>query len=221
MNKKQPDFKEQTHTMRTLRTSDNQSETAVSQFLDKYFYPKFVRNFHRNQDRSAQLKGIDVTFDYKGKHHIVDEKTAAHYVNKNLPTFAFELDFIARNGDLHEGWFFDSSKKTEYYLLSWIWATKERYFSCEDITKLDISLVNRAKIHDMLSSFGFTKQSAVNVSKNLRFNSNFGLSYKSSKPFWFYYTERLAEKPINIIIRRKVLQELSDLNYSVSKPIST
>lgn len=200
----------------TLRKQDNQSEAAVAAFLDQHFYPTYTNNFQRFVDRVTQLKGIDVIFNYQGEKRIVDEKSAAHYVNKNLPTFAFELDFIGRDHRLHEGWFYDESKQTEYYLLTWIWALKEKGFTANDITKLDIVLVSRANIKEMLQRQGLNKEDALNMSKTLRQNHKFGVAAKSSKPYYFYYTKHLFEKPINIIIRKRALQKISLLNLTLT-----
>jgi len=200
----------------TLRRQDSQAELAVAGFLDKHFYFKYASDFQRCQDLSSQLKGIDVVFNYKGNRFVVDEKAAVHYVNKNLPTFAFELDFIGRDNQLHNGWFYDTSKSTEYYLLSWIWASKTKGFTSEDISKIDLILVNRKSVQEMLLSHGLGKERALRGSKYLRERNLFGVFGKSSsKPFYFYYTQHLAEKPINIIIRKKALQEISVLNLTL------
>ena len=201
----------------TLRKQDSQSELAVAGFLDTYFYPKFVSNFQRHTDVSSQLKGIDVVFDYKQSRFVVDEKAAVHYVNKDLPTFAFELDFVGRDNKLHDGWFYDDTKSTEYYLLTWIWASKTKGFTTSDISKIDLVLVGRKRIQKMLLSHQLDKERALRGSKYLRDRNLFGVFGKSSsKPFYFYYTKHLAEKPINIIIRKKALQEISVLNLTLT-----
>ena len=87
----------------TLRKQDSHAENAVAQFLDQFFYQKYVRNQIRYSDLETQLKGVDVTFDFEEQIQLlVDEKAAAHFVNKNIPTFAFELDFIGIDGKLKE-----------------------------------------------------------------------------------------------------------------------
>ncbi len=199
----------------SMRKQDTQSEIAVAGFLDKYFYPQHTSNFQRCNDLASQLKGIDVVFNYNGNRFLVDEKAATHYVNKDLPTFAFELDFVGRDHKLHEGWFYDASKVTEYYLLAWVWASKNKDFTTEDISKVDLVLVSRKKIQEMLVSNGLSKERAMRGSKYLRDRKLFGVFGKSSKPFYFYYTKQKAEKPINIIIRKKALQKISVLNLTL------
>lgn len=196
----------------TLRKQDNQSEAAVAAYLDRHFYPKYVTNFQRFDDLAHQLKGIDVQFEYQERTCIVDEKAAAHYVNKNLPTFAFELNFIGRDQRLHTGWLYDDKKETEYYLLSWIWAKKEKGFTADDITKLEIMLVSRKRITFSLAHHGLTKERAFDISKALRAKKQFGVSEKTQKPFYLYYTKHLVEQPINVIIRKQALKKISVLH---------
>ena len=142
----------------TLRKQDSHAENAVAQFLDQFFYQKYVRNQIRYSDLETQLKGVDVTFDFEEQIQLlVDEKAAAHFVNKNIPTFAFELDFVGIDGKLKEGWLFDEKKETQYYLLSWIRAAKTKGFSCDDISQLEVLLVDRLKIVGLLKEFGLDK----------------------------------------------------------------
>lgn len=205
--------------MPSLRPSDYKSEEAVAAFLNQYFYPQNVANLQRFTNLDYQYKGIDVQFDFKDKLGLkVDEKAAAHYVNKGLPTFAFELNFIARNGQLQEGWFFDTQKETEYYLLSWIWATKEKGFTVDDITKLEVILIERKVIHTMLESYQLTDKEAYTIANSLRKNKQTGASFKDySKPYYFFYTNYLSEKPINLIIKKNKLVEWSLLHQFINK----
>lgn len=201
----------------SLRESDSRAELAVSGYLDRHFYPNFVQDFRRITDKEQQINGIDVIFSYNDlKEMIVDEKTSAHYVNKDLPTFAFELDFMNRAGQISEGWLFSESKKTQYYILSWIWATKDKDFTEDDITRMDVMLIERNRIISMLDEFGVTQQAAKDKALFMRREKTFGSVDKNGQnPFWFYHTEHLSEKPINIIIRKRKLAEIAILSKTI------
>ena len=203
----------------TLRQQDSQAEDAVSQFLDQFFYQKYVRNQIRYSDLETQLKGVDVTFDFEDQTRLlVDEKAAAHFVNKNIPTFAFELDFVGIDGKLKEGWLFDEKKETQYYLLSWIRAAKTKGFSCDDISQLEVLLVDRLKVVGLLKEFGLDKNRAKEISRNLRMKNQFGPTYKNPNiPFYFYFTEHLTERPINIVIRKSALIRLGALHKFITR----
>lgn len=203
--------------MADLRNLDHSSERAVAQYLDIHFYPKFATNTIRKDDLASQLAGIDVLLDVGDLRQIkVDEKAATHYVNKNLPTFAFELTFLGRDGLLKNGWLYNEKIQTEFYLLSWIKASKAKWFRTEDITELEVMLISRNKIIQHLAQQGVTKKEAQERALTLRTNAEFGVSGKEyRKRFYYYYTQHLSEKPINIIIRKELLRELSILHVRV------
>lgn len=203
----------------TLRKQDSKAEIAVSQFLDQFFYPKYVQNLKRNSDLETQLKGVDVTFDFEESTRLlVDEKAAAHFVNKNIPTFAFEIDFIGTDGKLKEGWLFDEGKRTQYYLLTWIQAVKDIGFSCDDISQLEVLLVERQAIINFLKKFHLDMKRAKDISLQLRLKNQFGPAHKNSaSPFYFYFTGHLTERLINVVIRKKALVELRVLHKFVKR----
>lgn len=180
--------------MATLRKSDSAAEVEIGKFLDVRFYPNHVSNFIRHTTYEQQMLGIDVTFDYSNIANIlVDEKAAAHYVNKNLPTFAFEVNFLTSINQLVDGWFFDENKTTQYYLLAWVWATKDKAFLAEDITKLEILIINRQAIINMLAKYGLTYEQVTTISKEIRTKGDFGAYYKNyHKPYYFFFSPQLT-----------------------------
>jgi hypothetical protein len=170
------------------------------------------------------LKGKDVTFSIgELKKIIVDEKAQSHYINKNLPTFAFELDFLRGSGELTPGWLMDKDKQTEYYMLIWPFA-KESWNICkEDITKLRCILISRQRIIEYLGSEGFTEAKLNETSERIRRDGLEGAIDKGAHPsFYFFSTKRLVEKPVNIIIRIEKLKELAVNMFEVNpNPMST
>lgn len=202
----------------TLRSMDNASEAQVAKFLDKNFYPKHTSNFKRFYDIETQMSGVDVQFDHQDLSGIlVDEKASTHYVNRNIPTFAFELDFKITTGDVVQGWFYDEHKRTEYYLLSWIRASRDRYFQAEDIIKLDTLLVSRVAIQDMLSDYGMTKDLANAHAQEIRSMNIRGVSQRDlrNRPYYFYYSDYLSEAPINLIVRKEKLIEIATARFDI------
>ena len=201
----------------SLRKQDYQSEKAVADFLDAYFYPNQTTRFHRFESLNHQLKGIDVQFDFEScKQLLVDEKTAAHFVNKNIPTFAFEIDFIGSDNQLKTGWLLDSEKSTQAYLLSWIWAKKEKHYAVEDIEYLEVVLIQRSAIIDLLKRHDVDELRLKRISQEMRSTQNYGAHFKHpSRPFYFSLTKHLVEKPCNVIIHKNKLIELAELHQFV------
>lgn len=206
----------------TLRIEDNESERAVAEFLDANFYPDMVQNMQRIKEAEMQIKGVDVIFD-KGdiQRALVDEKAAAHFVNKDIPTFAFELDFIGRDGKLKTGWLTDENKLTQFYLLSWVWAKQDRNFASSDITKLEVILIDRRKILGLLEGYGVDVARLGRIAQHLRDKGLFGPHFKKKgRPFYFNMTEHLVEKPINVIIHKRKLIELAEIHQFVKPKLN-
>ena len=201
----------------TLRTEDNKSERAVSEFLDLNFYPSMVQNMQRFKEAEMQIKGVDVSFDLGDiREALVDEKAATHFVNKDIPTFAFEIDFIGSDGKLKQGWLTDENKLTQYYLLSWVWAEKDRSFASSDITKLELVLIERSKVLSLLLAYEVDVARLGRIARHLRENGLLGPRFKKrGRPFYFNLTSHLVEKPINVIIHKRKLIELAEIHQFV------
>ena len=99
----------------------------MARFLDLYFYPNIRSDWKREEEREAQLLDVDVTLETDIGSIAVDEKAAVHYVNKDLPAFAFEINYY-KKGDLVGGWFW-IPKVTEWYLLIWIKAKRRKIWA--------------------------------------------------------------------------------------------
>jgi hypothetical protein len=198
----------------THRQRDSNVEKEIAKFMDEKFYASEVQDFVRFEDRENQLKGKDVSFTLNElKNIIVDEKAQTHYINRNLPTFAFEISFLRTSGDWTLGWLFDDTKENDYFILIWPFASKEWNLVKEDITKLDCLLVNKQKIIDLLEKEGFSKDKIMIEEERIRRENTPGKI--GSGNIYFYYTDRLAEKPINMVIRKEKLIEIADKIFSI------
>ena len=198
----------------------------VARFLDEHFYlaPLFEKA-ERVSDKHEQLKGKDIVVSSSRlglTDAIIDEKDTAHYVNKNIPTFAFELSFMVYGNEV-EGWITDGSKETEYYLLLWPFAKLVEPVSkppeFKEITKLNYLLVRRADIVKMLLDKGFDRDALMQKAREMRAivhvyedNQRLKAADKDAYGFYFMYTYFLAEKPVNVVIPRKKLEEIAILS---------
>lgn len=201
----------------SLRKQDSKSEQVISQYLDLYFYPKKFPKFNRVHEKESQLLGIDTEVVFNdGLTKYFDEKSAIHYINKDIPTFAFEIDFRLFDGKIVEGWFFDSNKKTEYYLLSWIKSKKTKDFTLSDITSLEVLLIERKKLIGELDKLGITEKKIKEVGIFIRNKNLVGVSYKNdTNPCYFYLTEHLSENPLNLVIKKRFLILHSVLHLNI------
>ena len=166
------------------------------------------------------MQGSDIIVDVPSRNihnAVVDEKAQSQYINHPLPTFAFELSFIASYDNLVEGWFTDESKKTEYYLCIWISeASKSWSISAGDIRRLDYALVSRQRILDFLAAHGYDNSGLRAKASEIRRGGINGPHEKLPNcDFYFFYSAQLAEKPVNVIMKKNALLRLADLKGEI------
>ena len=222
------------------RANDSNVEREIAQFLNENLYSNkdLFKEFARTDEKEEQIKGSDLilsTSDGKLDRVVVDEKVAARFANTNLNSFALELSFIGRDGKRKCGWFTDSSKKTEYYLLGWITKAEIPYddenkrYDTDSITKdniisLDWVLVSRQKIMKFLEKKGWTLDRLALQDNKIRENG--GVRTKEFiNGVSFRYSDGYVEKPINILLEKDSYVEISDYHGTIEvetkKPIQS
>lgn len=112
---------------------DSSQEEILGGFLDKCYAKvefddngtkkTFGEDITRITEDVLQKKGVD--FVYLKRHGnvareiYIDEKAQTTFINKNLPTFIFELSYKSNPQALYskKGWYLDENKITDYYFL--------------------------------------------------------------------------------------------------------
>ena len=212
------------------RTYDMKSERIITDFLKARLYPEICSEQPKwFENKEDQLKGKDciLSFDDQ-KNKKVDIKCAHDYVvtdisKESLPTFAFELSFC-KNQEEIQGWLYDTSKETEYYLVSWLWANVKKGFKVDDILKFEGYLIQRQELIKYLYLNNLRPGNASEINKKIRecgIDGKHELSefqeYGLSGSFYFYYSKnRKSEGPINIIIRKDELSKLATKKFTLS-----
>ncbi|MAU27476.1 MAG: hypothetical protein CMH48_05440 [Muricauda sp.] len=195
-------------TLKSHFLSDLEKEKKLAALLDGC-YQKHLRHydFIRVHDVKRQRQGVDVIFRNKktGKEYFIDEKAQLDYINEDLPTFAFELLYV-KDGGQKQGWFFDKSKKTDFYALATAIFSDEAglYTSCK------ITLVNRQKLISLLVEKGLSQHSLR--SNFADFTKNHGKStvaQLNEKTEGYLYFSKLnkAERPLNLILKLDFLKD--------------
>ena len=178
------------------RTEDMSAEGQLGIFLDRYLYSRLeeagrIRSFRRVRDRSGQLRGTDVILTApEGGALRLDEKAQLYYLNRDLPTFAFELLFL-RQGGLTPGWLCREGLDTDRYLLVWPFARRDRPKGIRwtDFTRVDCLLLDKAA----LRRAGERRRDIPGLPDAY---------YVASDP------ARYGEAPVNLVIRRARLLSL-------------
>ncbi len=222
----------------SLRYQDIKAEKSLADFMDEYLYSRMHTNngsplrFTRMQDKESQLKGIDVCIETDDKRIYIDEKSSLYYSNAMIPTFAFELDSIQRgHSEPVEGWFINDGLLTEYYMLIWpnikceirdkTWVRKDiGVLRKEDFTIVEAMLIPKLELRKRIESYGYDKDRLVEYAKRLRQlyeSENSQKEEKINDEVKIMYSGRLAEKPINLVIRKEVLKESAKKIYLISQ----
>lgn len=210
--------------IQSLRTRDTFVEQELCKFLDKTIYKHhYFQDVHRINDKEKQIKGIDIQFSIPciNLYNIkVDEKAQLkkQYIGKPLKTFSLELSTLDKNGYEQTGWFLDERKETQFYFFIWILNTENNdYMKTDDINEIAFCLVEHKKIMNFLERYGYSKQRLLEINQEIRQKNKYGQIDKDSKPFYFFYSTQLAEKPVNLVMNKKIYYQLSDFYGVVVK----
>lgn len=197
-------------TLKSHFLSDLNKEKKLAALLDGYYQNHLKHyDFVRVQDLKRQHQGVDVIFRNKktGEEYFVDEKAQLDYINEDLPTFAFELMY-AKDGAQKQGWFFDKSKKTDFYALVTAIFSDEAglYTSCK------ITLVNRQKLISLLVEKGLEPDSLQ--SNFTAFTKHHGKSTlaqlnEKTEGYLYFSKRNKAETPLNLVLRLDFLIDKS------------
>jgi len=206
------------------RGADMAAEAELASFLDEYLYAPLLAEGHfetirRVFEKEQQLKGVDVVVSTGKTIGNIDEKAQIYYVNKNLPTFAFELQFL-KYGEVIEGWFLNDRLCTDYYLLIWPQATTDNIYELtkDKFTCLDALMISKNKLRMRLEELGLSKEVLTNKAVELRRNRAYGKTATGHKGIYYYLSDsrKYVEAPINIVISKSILQEIASAHYAVT-----
>jgi len=204
----------------SIRDTDELRSKAVSDFLDRYFYDPMWAE--RCNDKERQIKGIDVVLSGNGILGNLDEKAMTNYVNKNIDTFAFELEYLDRGGTKCDGWLIDKDKLTDYYMLIWITAVTPNLTSYEDIIMLECIIIPRKSILGLLTykTYDFIGLKLIcDRIKNEPISFNKQYYRPSDQDFYFVYSPSLKEKPVNIVFYKSLLKSLCIKDFVVTRNV--
>lgn len=213
---------------------DKVHEEIIAGWLDKYFYSKLniYEVAHKRVEevkaesriKDAQEQGIDIVLKDKNEEKFyVDEKSQTTYLNDPRPTFAFEISY-ERDGVLKTGWLVDEKKNTNHYLLVYPMSetilTYKELQTFEDIDSAEILFINKEKLMSELYNLGITEELLVEKAANIEHekeNNHLQIDEISKKFVTLYKSGHLNENPVNIIIRRTILDKIASGIWKVKK----
>ena len=183
-------------------TSDLKKERKLALLLDIY-YARHLEQYtsERVANLDQQIEGIDIVFTHltSGKKFFIDEKAQLDYINEELPTFAFELQYQKR-GQSKKGWLFDSTKKTDFYaLVTSIYTDEPNVF-----TSCKITFVNRKKFIHFLNTRGLSEKilgDIIDLNRNNMGKLEIDQLDSNSEGYLYFSKLNKAEKPINLVLK--------------------
>ncbi|MFC4095769.1 hypothetical protein [Euzebyella saccharophila] len=184
---------------------DLQKEQRLQILLDCY-YKTYLQNysFQRESDLKKQLKGIDLVLTQRNTNisYNVDEKAQLDYINDDLPTFAFEINYF-KNDKIRMGWLFDTKKETHFYsLVTAIYEDEPNKF-----TSCKITFVNRNKLLHFLSDKGID-QNTFYHSDLVHGKKIIPQLHHRKQGYLYLSSNNKAEKPLNLILKLDFLVEM-------------
>lgn len=223
--------------MESFRNQDIKAEQGLGEFMDAYFYSKLekenkdVLKCIRMFDKESQMSGIDVCIVTTNRKILIDEKAAIYYSNAMIPTFAFEIDSI-QTGHIEpmQGWFVNDRLQTQYYMLIWPnvkcmqkddqWVRIDvKNLKKTDFTIVEAMLIDKSDIRLALEKEGYDKRRLTEYAERLRasYKGNVSrLEEKISENAKISLSGQLAEKPVNVVINKRLLGDLAKRIYLIS-----
>ncbi len=184
-------------------------ETILSQYLD-VVYTGLGLDFQRVSDTNMQYRGADLIYSHKGNDLYIDEKAQLNYLNKDLPTFTFELSYL-KNDTLKQGWLFDEEKITDhYFLITGIFLKGIYLKDYKNFRSCKITSVDRTKLIEHLNRLGLTRAKLEFYDHEIRQNQQYGkhaIEEINPKFGSLFFTEHLSEQPINLQLKLKYLMD--------------
>ena len=202
----------------SVREYDEHCEKVMAQFLDEHFYKKIGYTWReRVTDRERQVKGLDVILKREGKVYNIDEKAAIRYTN-GLNTFALELSFLNRKGNRVDGWLIDEKKINDHFVFVWINKIEgELIENVDSFKEVEVALVSKEKIMIYLESLGWDVDKLLIKDERIRDGIDDNLGDIKKNGCKFSYSERLFEKPINILLPKQAYIKIADEHSIIMK----
>lgn len=202
----------------SVREYDEHCEKVMAQFLDEHFYKKIGYTWReRVTDRERQVKGLDVILKRDGKVYNIDEKAAIRYTN-GLKTFALELSFLNRKGNRVDGWLIDEKKVNDYFVFVWINKIEgELIENVDSFKEVEVALVSKEKIMVYLESLGWDVDKLLIKDERIRDGIDDNLGDIRKNGCKFSYSEKLFEKPINILLPKQAYIKIADEHSIIMK----
>ena len=211
--------------MKSNWNNDSRAESQLGMFMDNYLYSRVagkcnITSYERVSDKTLQKSGVDIILHTNKKDFYIDEKACLQYINRDIPTFAFELCYSGK-----VGWFLKDDLITDIYCLIWPHAcvTDLSKINSEDFNKLDVMLVPKKNLKEYINSYISDHEllkaafQATDGTLDWTSDEKGRLYMPSNNRLYLMSTKHLYEKPVNLIVRKDILREVCSREMVVTK----
>lgn len=191
---------------------DLNKERILGAYLDKQypviFEPKGFE-IERVSDKVQQNQGIDLILKKGDKFYHIDEKAQLDYIDRLIPTFAFEISFLIHD-NWRQGWLYDSSKTTDIYFLITDICGNKKGSAKSGFKSAVIRGIYRKKLISFLEQKGLNKDRLLDIEHSMRRSEKHGRHTlveldEKTEGYMFYSYNNKSEKPINLILKLDLL----------------
>ncbi|MFB9080281.1 hypothetical protein ACFFLS_11690 [Flavobacterium procerum] len=192
--------------MKSQFDNDLTKEILLGKHLDSIYLNLFEGyDVKRVFDHEQQHNGIDLIISKDGAEFFIDEKAQLDYLEKDLPTFAFEISYL-KDGKQRRGWLFDDKKLTHRYFCVTAICCKEKDIPQNGFKSCKITSIDRDKLIKLLGSKGLTNERMNKINEEIRFGASEGkIPIKelddSNEGYLYFSKSGKSEQPINVVLK--------------------
>jgi hypothetical protein len=187
---------------------DLKAEQLLQPYLDSCYRANGYQ-VTRCSTVKEQRAGIDVRLARDGMELLIDEKAQTHYIGRSLPTCALEIEFY-RDNERRTGWLYDSRKRTDAYSFVFdvsLSDSSTELVTSDAVTNAHVLLVDRKRLRMALMHDGLFETGVRGRAEHLRMSSS-TYCWLGSTGHKLVLSNHLAERPINLVVRRTFLEHL-------------
>ncbi|KAF2514869.1 hypothetical protein [Flavobacterium foetidum] len=198
--------------MKSRFNNDLSKEIMLGKYLDVIYHNLFEGfDVKRISDHEQQHKGIDLIITKNKEEFFIDEKAQLDYLEKDLPTFAFEISYL-KDGTQRNGWLFDDNKATHKYFCITAIGCNEKSNPESGFKSCKITSIDRSLLINLLGSKGLTYERIIKINEEIRSGFSEGKipiqKLNSDEEGYFYFSKSgKSEQPINVVLKLAYLIE--------------
>lgn len=190
--------------------SENTQENCLLEFLDRYVYKRLYASVEFNPGKEVHFE-IDIPNGTE--KHVIKGQLTKSAINKPKDSFSFN---VLTNTE--PGWFVMPELDTDVYVLAFIKQAKVNSYgymkSFEDIEELELLFIDKREIKNYVNE---------NIYDAAMYETAYDMRSKSTRSLfinnamYLYYSDALADKPVDLVIKKFALDKLAYMHLLVTK----